>query len=696
MRRARLVLVFFFFAAFWTEHAGAVGTRTFELDTLDKLSGGDLKGTSVSSDGIVRAGWTLGSVSLPDASAVWCLAPLQDGSVLVGVTGGKVMRVAGDQASIFADTKTVGTTSSETAVTALVAGMGGAIYAATIPDGKIFKISTGKAEVFATLPDVNNIWALAYDVAKGALYAAVGPEGRVLRVGADGSSSVYFSTDEPNLVSLAVAPNGDLYAGSAGRGLLYRITGPGRASVVYDFPGDTATEVRAIAVAKSGALYVIDNEYGELPEVSKRTATSARVPTGPSTAARPKPGKGALYRFDAQDRPEKMMHHDEFHYMSLALDDAGSPYVGTGVEGRVYTVDDAHVVTLVADTDERQVGALLVGGGRKTAVSGWVASSDPSVIHRILGRGGPDSVWTSKPFDAGLRARFGHLTWRTSGPLEVSTRTGNTASPDATWSSWSPPLANAAPIPSPPARFVQVRARWSSNGGDGGAELSDIVVPFVTENVRPIVLEVGAQPRGSSHDSKEGIPASGGDPPRHDNVIKVTWKVDNPDNDQLRYRVAFRREGQNMWRDVVRPDEVLTKSEVDWDTGALPEGKYRVRVEASDEIANPPETVQKHALESPPVVVDNTPPIFRSLSLTQRRLRARISDGVGPIARVELTVDGKLEWRPLAAADGVFDSPDEEVDADVTSLVPPGSHIVAVRAFDEAGNSVTQEIESTP
>jgi hypothetical protein len=221
-------------------------------------------------------------------------------------------------------------------------------------------------------------------------------------------------------------------------------------------------------------------------------------------------------------------------------------------------------------------------------------------------------------------------------------------------------------------------------------------VPFVTENVRPIVLEVGAQPRGSSHDSKEGIPASGGDPPRHDNVIKVTWKVDNPDNDQLRYRVAFRREGQNMWRDVVRPDEVLTKSEVDWDTGALPEGKYRVRVEASDEIANPPETVQKHALESPPVVVDNTPPIFRSLSLTQRRLRARISDGVGPIARVELTVDGKLEWRPLAAADGVFDSPDEEVDADVTSLVPPGSHIVAVRAFDEAGNSVTQEVESTP
>jgi hypothetical protein len=685
MRSLWLALAFVFAAALWSTHAHAVGTRTFELDTIEKLSGGDLKGTSVASDGVVRAGWTLGNVPLADTSAVWSIAPLADGSVVAGVTDGKVLRLAGDQSTLFADTKTA-------AVTALAAGFGGAMYAATIPDGKIFKVSQGKAEPFATLPDVHNIWALAFDKTKGALFAAVGPEGRVLRVAADGSSSVYLSTDEPNLVSLAVAANGDLYAGSSGRGLLYRITGPGHASVVFDFPGDTATEVRAIAVSKT-SLFVLDNEYTEPPEPIKRTSGSARVAAGPSTANRPKPGKGALYRFDAQDRPEKMMHHDEFHYMSLAVDDAGVPYVGTGVEGRVYSVDDAHVVTLVADTDERQVGALFLTGGLRTPLSGVVASSDPAVLHRILGRGGPDSLWTSKTFDAGLRARFGHLTWRANGPIEVSVRTGNTSAPDASWSAWSGPIANAAPIPSPPGRFVQVRARWA---GNAAAELSDIVVPFVTENVRPIVLEIGAGPRTGAHETKEGLPASGGEPPKHDNVIKVTWKVDNPDNDQLRYRVTYRREGQNLWRDVLRSDEVLTKAEVEWDTQALPEGKYRVRVEASDEIANPPETVQKHALESPPVVVDNTPPVFRALTLVGRRLHARVVDGVGPISRVELTVDGKLEWRPLAAADGVFDSADEEVDSDVSSLVPPGSHIVAVRAFDEAGNAVTQEVESSP
>ena len=687
MRSLRLALLLFGLAGILlTAHARAVGSRSFELDTLEKLSGGELKGTSASSDGVVRAGWTLGNVSLPDTSAIWSLLALADGSALAGTTDGKVMRIAGDQAEVFADTKSA-------AVTALAIGPGNAIYAGTMPDGKIFKVSQGKAEAFATLPDVHNVWALAFDRAKGALYAAVGPEGRVLRVSADGSASVYLSTDEPNMVSLAVAPNGDVYAGSFGKGLLYRITAPGHATVVYDFPGDTATEVRAIALAVAGTMYVVDNEYSEPPEPPKRTTGSGRVPASPSSTPRPKPGKGALYRFDAQARPEKMMHHEEFQYMCLALDDAGLPYVGTGAEGRVYTVNDSHAVTLVADTDERQVGALLVKGGGTAPPLGFVASSDPAVVHRILGRGGVDSVWTSKVFDAGLRARFGHLTWRSTGTIELSTRTGNTAAPDATWSAWSNPVANAAPIVSPAGRFVQVRGRWSA---DPNAELSDIILPFMTENVRPVVIEVGAQPKtGAPHDTKEGLPTSGGEPPKHDSVIKVTWKVDNPDNDPLRYRVTFRREGQNVWRDVVRPDEVLTRSEVDWETLALPEGKYRLRVEASDEIANPPETMQKHALESPPIVVDNTPPVFRALTLTGRRLRAHVIDGVGPLTRVELTVDGKLEWRPLAAADGVFDSADEEVDSDVSSLVPPGAHIVAVRAFDEAGNAVTEEIEST-
>jgi len=213
----------------------------------------------------------------------------------------------------------------------------------------------------------------------------------------------------------------------------------------------------------------------------------------------------------------------------------------------------------------------------------------------------------------------------------------------------------------------------------------------MTENVRPVVLEVGAPQR--THEGKE-IPASGGEPAKHDSVIKLTWKVDDPDNDTLRYRVAFQRDGQTLWRNVVPETEVLTKNEVDWDTSSLPEGRYRVRVEASDELANPPDAVQRHALESALVLVDNTPPVFQGLSLTGRRLRGRVVDGLGPIVSVEVAVDGRVDWRPIGAADGLFDTASEGLDADLSALVPRGPHVVAVRAFDAAGNSVVQDLEA--
>ena len=385
------------------------------------------------------------------------------------------------------------------------------------------------------------------------------------------------------------------------------------------------------------------------------------------------------------------MHHDDFHYAALALDDAGVPFVGTGAEGRVYTVDDGHVVTLVADTDEARISALSV----KSIANAVAVSSDPGVFHRVVARGGADAVWTSKPLDAGLVARFGVLTWRASGPLEVSTRTGNVQTPDGTWSAWSAPMTAAGTVKSAPGRFVQVRARWTR---DPNATLADVVLPFVTENTRPVVLEVAAQPKtGEKHETtKETLPPSGGEPPKHDAVLKVTWKVDNPDNDQLRYRVAFRREGQTQWRDVGRPDDVLTKSEVEWDTQALPEGKYRVRVDASDEISNPPDDTQRHTLESPPVLVDNTPPVFKSIAVQGRRLKAQVADGLGPIVRVEVAIDGTLQWRPVGAADGIFDTADESVDADLATLVPagPGPHLVTVRVYDAAGNSAVREVEA--
>ncbi|HEY1693193.1 MAG TPA: hypothetical protein VGG39_13590 [Polyangiaceae bacterium] len=674
-------------AALVARDAQAVGTRTFELDTLDKLSGGDLKGASVGSDGVVRAGWTLGNVPVPEGagSTATCALALPDGSILVGTgpaSGGKVIRFAGDQATVFADTH-------ESAVNALAADKSGAVYAATTSN-KIYRVTQGKADVFATLAGVDAVFALAVDPKSGALFAGTGSEGKVMRVVPGGGSTTYFKTDAPFVVSLAAAEDGAVYAGTGGKGLLYRITAAGRATVLYDFHGE---DVHGVALGPNHAVWAIANE-GATSSTTESTSSSSshhttggRTPPGPAAASTTKPGKGSLWRFDALGRPERLMHHDDFHYLSLALDDAGAPFVGTGAEGRVYTVNDAHEVSLVADTDERQVGAIVAAGRTRLVVG-----SDPAALHRVLAVGGPDSVWTSKALDAGLRARFGHLRWRGTGTLEVSTRSGDTQSPDETWSAWSAPVTDGGPTTSPQGRFVQVRARLR----DPAASIADVTLPFVTENLRAVVTEVAAHGR-TSHDGKDKeIPASGGEPPRHDVVVHVTWKVDNPDNDELRYRVAFHQEGQARWIDATTPDDVLTKSELDWDTASLPEGKYRVRVDASDELANPPSETTHFALETAPVLVDNTPPVFKSIAMQGRRLRAEVADGLGPIVRVEVAIDGKTDWRPIGAADGIFDTADESIDTDVTPLLPsgPGPHVIAVRAYDAAGNSVVRDVES--
>jgi hypothetical protein len=674
--------------AAWTGAGGdaaAVGTRTFELDSLDKMSGGDTEGVSVGSDGVVRAGWTLGNASLPaDAgTTAICAVTLADGSVLVGTgpaSGGKVVRIANDQATVFADTK-------ESAVNALAVDRAGTVYAATTSN-RVYRITQGKAEVYATLTDVDGVFALAADKA-GVLYAGTGSGGSVVRIAPGGTTSVYFKTDDPFVVSLAVADDGAVFAGTSGKGLVYRIAGPGRATVLYDPPGE---DVHALAVGPGHTLYALANEepaQSEEHEGQSRRSSSGRSAPGPVTPPRTKPGKGSLWRFDADGRPERMMHHDEFHYLALAVDTHGTPYVGTGAEGRVYSVDDAHVVSLVADTKERQIGAIGLAGR-----TWFLLGSDPTTFHRILSVGGPDAVWTSKALDAGLRARFGHLTWRGTGSLEVSTRSGDTPTPDGTWSAWSAPLPAGGAAASPPGRFVQIRARLR----DAAATFADPALAFVTENLRAVVTEVGARERTAAHESKDPVPASGGEPPRHDSVMHVTWKVDNPDNDELRYRVQFRREGQTRWIDAASRDDVLTKPELDWDTAALPEGRYRVRVDASDEMANPPPAETHHALESPPVLVDNTPPVFKSLTVQGKRVRGEVVDGLGPIVRVEVAIDGRPEWRPIAAADGLFDTADESFEADLAALLPPdagpGPHVVAVRAFDAAGNAVVREVDA--
>jgi hypothetical protein len=659
--------------------AEAVGTRTFVLDALDDFKGGDLAGVSIDSNGNLRAGLSLGATPISAAASVWSSVVLGDGTVLLGTANdGKVFRVSGAQVAEAA-------TTGQMAVSSMAVAWNDEIILGTFPEGKLFKIpaggrGSGAAAAFATLPGAEDVWGLAYDAKARVVYAATGPEGKLFRIDQTGKAQVFFDSDEPHLMSVAVADDGTVYTGSNGKALLYKLTGPGRASVLYDFDAD---DVKAIAIAKSGAIYAIANKYAEAFSSPKKNKPG---PPSPQPTKPAPPGKGQLIRFGKDGIAEPMLNDDETHYVSLAVGDDGAPYVGTGAEGRLYTVNDSHLARLVADTDERQVGAVVMTGKRR-----FLSTSDPVVFHEVKGVGGADAVWTSKVLDAGLRATFGRLSWQSAGSVELSTRSGNTLTPDGTWSAWAAGLMAPGEVKSPPARYVQIRARWSR---EPAAVLRDVTLAFVTDNARAVVTSIEAAQHNHSRALRTGIVASGGEAPRPSSTIKISWKVDNPDQDELRYRISYRLDSQSTFRDLLKPGERLTRTEYEWDTSALPEGKYRIVIEASDELANPPDRVLRHSLESSAVLVDNTPPVFKALAMNGRRLTGEVVDGLGPIARIEASVAGSDEWRPLFPSDGIFDEAAEPFDANVAALIPKGSHIVAVRAYDSAGNSVSRDIEA--
>lgn len=657
-------------------NSGAVGTRRFVLRDSKDFEGGDIKGVAIDSTGEVRAGFDLGSTPVSGANTVFSALLRKDGSLLLGTGNeGKILRFDGAKTSVVAETKAL-------AVTSLVEAWGGAVIVGTLPEGKLFKWDHDKLTEFAKLDKTEHIWQLAYDSKTNSVLAATGPEGKLYRIAANGTAQVYFDAEEQHLMSVAVAPDGTVYAGASDKAKLYKITGPGRATVLYDF---ARTEVRGIAVSPKGEVYAIANELTGGLNVPSRKSGSSDSPAGPTSPASKTKGQGTLYYFSSDGTPELLLEDSRQHFTSLTLGSDGRPYVGTGVEGQVYTVDLLHQSQLMADTEERQVSALILSGAKQ-----YVISSDAAVVHPIRGIGGAEAVWTSKVLDAGIRANFGKMTWDAQGTLELSTRSGNTKEPDDTWSAWSAPLAAGGDVKSPGARYLQVRARFSK---DASAVLREVEIPFVTDNLRAVITSVNSDSSAKPGGSSDGVEKSGEPITRSaDTKIKLTWKVDNPDRDELRYRLEYRMEGTTDWLSVLEPQEVLTKDSYSWETKDLPEGRYRVRITASDELSNPPAQVKRHNLSSNLVYVDNTPPTIEGLEGKGRRITGRVIDGIGPIERIEVARAGTNQWYPLSPSDGIFDESREEFDADVSSVLGTAPALLTVRAFDRSANSVVRSI----
>jgi sugar lactone lactonase YvrE len=707
---------------------------------------GDLENLSVDARGQLTLGPASELVYETPSPFLWTVVPAPDGTLYAGTgNDGKVFRIdaQGRGSQLFDAT--------ELEIHAIALAPGGGIYAASSPDGKIYKIDRdGKATTFFD-PEEKYIWALATD-AKGNLYAATGEKGVVYKVAPDGKGAPFYQTKATHANALAVDRAGNLIVGTESPGRVIRVDADGKGFVLLDTPYQ---EVRKLKFDDQGVLFVAaangransgnapatpadaapqptgggaSSGGAPVPSVSVSTEITAVVVDSASPATgtgttRPPQGasKGAIYRVANDGLWDMVWDSREDLPYDLAFDGEGRLIVATGDKGKIYRLEGDPVrPMLLARAPAAQVTSLY----RDPRGRVFFATANPGKVSRLSADRAPRGTYESEVRDAEMVSSWGSISWRGTAAgnakIEISTRSGNTGTPDDTWSPWSAPYsAPGAPIASPKARYIQWRAVMS--GAGDGPSLTSITTAYLQRNLRPQVRSITVQPPGivfqkpystgdpelagfdnqttperkltqAAQNQSSGASSSMGRRTYQKGLETLQWRADDENDDDLSYEVEYRREGESTWR-VLRKD--ITDTILVWDTTTVPNGTYFVRVIASDAPSNSSSTALTGELDSSAFDIDNTPPTFANASARLDGNRAIVTvdvrDDHSPIQRVEYSLDGE-EWRAVFPSDGIADSRTEHYEIVIEGRI--GARGLTLRALDSMNNVATIQVDA--
>jgi hypothetical protein len=671
--------------------ASAADTRWWTTNSVADHAGSQAEGVVVDPDGVLRLGPEARSFPTDSLGVAWCVAVLKDGSVAVGGERGRVMRWSeGGGWRLWARL-------GNSQVLSIAADGDGAV-AGTGPGGAVFSISaSGDTARLATTGE-RYVWGLA-PAGDGAWYAATGTRGRLLRV-RRGRTEVLLDIEESNLVSLAPDGKGGVFAGGDSRGRVYHLGAGGTSRTLVDV---AENEVRGLAVDAAGTV------WAAALSASAASGAEQETPEGPQPAKPPVTGgRAVVYRVSPEGAATAWWTSPQPMVFALAPGKAGV-LAATGNRAGVFRLDRPQGATLLLAPPQGQVTALATGGERL-----WAVTSNPVALWRVGPGSAREGQLTSPVLDAGRFARFGRLRSEGTGSRAFVTRSGNSDSPDTTWSRWQAVAGDGA-VASPPGRYLQWRVRLS----DRDDAVSEVAVSRREPNLAPLVEELSVAPQGEGFREGDLSPRTesvtqtlpGGQKVEYSATITRTravgelpvwarglrtlsWRATDPNGDPLRARVLVRSEPGTDWIEIGKD---LEASLLTWNTNTLPDGRYRVKVEVSDRDGNAVGEELTGEAVSEPFRVDNGPPSVTSLeaSLEHGRvvLRGTAADDGGWIQRLDLSVDDG-PWRPISPEGGFSDAPRLTFRVALADLAA-GAHLLSVRAVDAAGNAATRAVHAT-
>jgi hypothetical protein len=424
-------------------------------------------------------------------------------------------------------------------------------------------------------------------------------------------------------------------------------------------------------------------------------------------------GGSEIYRIGPDGEPRRMWSHGSDVVYTIAFDAKGNAIAGCGNKGSIIRIETPALYTALLTEPVTQVTAILAGrDGRLVAATG-----NTGKLYEV----GPglerEGTVESDVFDAGAYTLWGRLSFEATlngGQVSVATRSGNLDQPQKNWSPWSAPITSAkgARVSSPVARFVQWKATLTGNGM-ATPELDSVDVAYLPKNMEPRIDAIEMTPANykfpppmtpavtptptlslppiGKRSTSTSTPADITPTMQYaKGSVGARWTASDPNGDSLVFTVEIKGANETAWK--LLKDKVAEKY-ISWDSTALPDGEYRLRVTASDAPGNPPAEALTAHMESDPFIIDNTPPKITGLTATRSgnklEVRWHAADALNNLAKAEYSVDGG-EWKVAAPVTKLSDSP--ELDYAVSVDAGPGEHTIAVRVQDDFDN---QSVEKT-
>ena len=706
------------------------GTRLWTVSRYDEMERGTADNVAIRSDGRLEAGPATSLLSTTGGSYVWAIATDAQGNAFAG-QGGTAANAAvvtkvtpdGKSTKIFEG--------KELGVQAVHLGPDNAIYAATSPDGKVYRLGAtpGDAKVIfdPSLTDEKPkyLWDIA--AANGTLFVAAGAPAVVYRVPLNGGKpEIAFRTTDQHIRCLLLTRDGILWAGTDGGGVLYRLDTkiPGaKPFAVYAAP---KREITALAADPAGNIYAaavgvktpgpsgFGPGLGPLPVTGAVGVTITFAQPGSANANTNTliPDGSDIYRIAPDGSPSKLLTLKDDVVYALAFAN-GNLMAATGNRGRIYRVDTAAPgrFTDIAHLEAAQGMAFAVAPGGLL-----VGTSNSGKLFRLADTPAAKSTYTSEVFDAQSFAQWGRAELRTGSLAGLSIRTGNVESPLMGWSDWTP-ISNTGDVKIPGGRYVQWRAELHPN-----APIESVALNYLQKNIAPVVDDIAVQtgarvnanpvPPNNAVPIAFAAPAAAASAPvyppdpgatpllaiKDRTAVTIRWSAHDDNGDDLMFAVFYRGIGESNWR--LLKDKISDRF-LSFDSSFLPDGIYEMRVLASDApVHTDAETLTAERI-SGPFLVDTTPPVPGPLTATlvpgpPARIHATFDarDATSPIAHAEYSLDAG-PWQYLEPVGQVSDSLAEHYD--FTAPIPPATtpvadpreHLLAIRVYDRSENVVT-------